>query len=123
MAIAPVEGQSKPAGQWRIIENVSYLVIQGANDADVASFMGSQQWDSVKSNGDGPWFKAELYIYRANHGQFNTVWGPTDAGAPNSWMLTIKPLMSGEDQRRFAKTYISGFLEATLHNRREYLPL
>jgi dienelactone hydrolase len=123
MAIAPVEGQYKPAGQGRIIENVSYLVIQGANDADVASFMGSQQWERVKFNGDGPWFKAELYIYRANHGQFNTVWGRTDAGAPYSWMLNLKPLMSGEDQRRIAKTYIAGFLEATLHNRREYLPL
>src|SRR5439155_150820 len=27
----------------------------------------------------GPWFKAEIYGYRANHGQFNTVWGRTDA--------------------------------------------
>ncbi len=123
MAIAPPEGQYKPAGQWRVIENVSYLVLQGANDADLSTFMGSQQWERVKFSGNGPWFKAELYIYRANHGQFNTVWGRTDAPAPYSWMLNLKPLMSGEDQRRIAKTYIAGFLEASLHNRREYLPL
>jgi hypothetical protein len=32
-------------------------------------------------------------------------------------------LIPGEEQRRISKTYISAFLEATLHERREYLPL
>jgi hypothetical protein len=31
--------------------------------------------------------------------------------------------LSGEDQRRIGKIYFSAFLEATLHNRREYLPM
>jgi hypothetical protein len=31
--------------------------------------------------------------------------------------------MPGEEQRRISKTYISAFLEATLHGRHEYLPL
>ena len=77
----------------------------------------------MKFTRPGPWFKAEIYAYRANHGQFNTVWGRTDAGEPLSWLLNLKPLMPGEEQRRISKTYISAFLEATLHDRREYLPL
>lgn len=123
VAIAPVDGQYRPAGQWRALENVSYLTIQGANDADVSSFEGSRQWERIAFNDGGDWFKAELYIYRANHGQFNTVWGRSDAGYPLGWILNLKPLLGGEDQRRIGRIYISAFLEATLHDRREYLPL
>jgi len=123
VAIAPADGQYKPAGQHRWIEDVSYLTLQGAHDADVSSFMGSRQWEHVRYTKPGPWFKAEIYAYRANHGQFNTVWGRTDAGEPLSWFLNLKPLMPGEEQRRIAKTYIAAFLEATLKGRREYVPL
>jgi dienelactone hydrolase len=123
VAIAPADGQYKPAGQSRWIEDVSYLTLQGAQDADVSSFMGSRQWDHVRYTQPGPWFKAEIYAYRANHGQFNTVWGRTDAGEPLSWFLNLKPLLAPEAQRRIAKTYIAAFLEATLKDRREYLPL
>lgn len=123
VAIAPADGQYKPAGQWRYIENVNYLTLQGASDADVSSFVGSRQWDRVRYTREGPWFKAEIYAQNANHGQFNTSWGRTDAGEPLSWFLNLKPLMAGDDQRRISKTYITAFLEATLHDRREYVPL
>ncbi len=123
VAIAPADGQYKPAGEDRRIEDVSYLTLQGAHDADVSSFMGSRQWDHVRYTQPGPWFKTEIYAYRANHGQFNTVWGRTDAGEPLSWFLNLKPLLPGEEQRRISKTYIAAFLEATLNGRREYVPL
>lgn len=123
VAIAPVDGQYKPAGAYRIIKDVSYFTIQGANDSDVSSFNGSRQWDHLKYTDGGNFFKAELYIYGANHGQFNTRWGRSDAGHLLGWFLNLKPLMDPEDQRRIAKTYLSGFLEATLHGRREYLPM
>lgn len=123
VAIAPADGQYKPAGQWRTIEDINYFTIQGANDADVSSFMGSRQWDHVRFSGNGDFFKSELYIYRANHGQFNTVWGRTDFSAPVNWFLNLQPLLPGQEQRRIAKIYIAAFLEATLHNRREYVPL
>ena len=48
VAIAPPDGQYKPAGDWRTIENVNYLTLQGANDGDVSSFTGSRQWDHVR---------------------------------------------------------------------------
>lgn len=123
VAIAPADGQYKPAGQWRVIEDLNYFTLQGANDADVSSFMGSRQWDHVRFSGKEECFKSELYIYRANHGQFNTVWGRTDTSAPGNWFLNLRPLLPPEDQRRIAQIYISAFLEATLHNRHEYLPL
>ncbi|HMF77732.1 MAG TPA: hypothetical protein VK604_18900 [Bryobacteraceae bacterium] len=123
VAIAPVDGQYKPAGQWRWIQDVNFFTIHGSNDGDVSSFQGSRQWDHLRFSGHGDYFKSELYIYRANHGQFNTSWGRTDHGAPGNWFLNLQSLLPGEDQRRIAKVYLSAFLEATLHNRREYVPL
>lgn len=123
VAIAPVDGQYKPAGAYRIVKDVSYFTMQGANDSDVASFTGSRQFDHVEYTDGGNFFKAELYIYGANHGQFNTRWGRSDAGHLMGWFLNLKPLLDPEDQRRIAKTYISGFLEATLHGREEYRPM
>jgi dienelactone hydrolase len=123
VAIAPVDGQYKPAGQPRWIEDVSYLTLQGAHDMDVASFDGSRQADHVRYTQPGPWFAAEIYAYRANHGQFNTVWGNDDAGKPLGWLLNLKPLMPGDEQRRITKTYISAFLEATLKDHGEYVPI
>jgi len=90
---------------------------------DVSSFDGSRQWDHVRFTQPGPSFKAEIYAYRANHGQFNTSWGRDDAGRPLGWLLNLKPLMPAEEQRRISKTYISAFLEATLKDHREYIPI
>jgi hypothetical protein len=67
--------------------------------------------------------KAALYIHRANHGQFNTVWGPYDAGPPLSHLLNRGPLLDPENQRTVAKVAISAFLEATLRGRAEYIPM
>ena len=124
VAIAPVDGQYKPAGEYRVIKDVSYFTIQGANDSlDVASFNGSRQWDHVHYSDGGDFFKSELYIYGANHGQFNTRWGRSDVGHMLGWLLNQKVLLDPKDQREIAKVYISAFLEATLHGRREYLPM
>ena len=109
VAIAPVDGQYKPAGEYRVIKDVSYFTIQGANDSDVASFNGSRQWDHVHYSDDGDFFKAELYIYGANHGQFNTRWGRSDVGHLLGWFLNQKPLLDPIDQRQIAKTYMFCF--------------
>ncbi len=123
VAIAPDDGHYRPAGEHRTITDVSYLIMQGGWDADVSWFRGSRQFDYVRYTHPGPSFKSELWIYRANHGQFNTVWGRRDSWGPLAWFLNTKPLMTPEDQRRVAQVYIAAFLEATLRNRREYLPL
>ena len=109
-----------PAGESRVLNDVNYLTIQGAHDADVSSFLGSGQWDHVRFGGDVDCFKSELYVYGANHGQFNTVWGRTDTRGPRGWFLNLRPLLSGADQRKIAKVYVAAFLEATLHGRNEY---
>jgi dienelactone hydrolase len=124
VAIAPIDGQYKPAGKPTPVSDVSYLVLQGAHDGDVSSFSGERQYQRVKLKAAEPYaFKAALYIYRANHGQFNTVWGDGDAGWPRSMLLDRGALLDPEAQRRIAKVAISAFLEATLHGERSYVQL
>jgi hypothetical protein len=123
VGIAPDDGNYRPAEQHRTVHDVSYLVLQGGWDADVSSFRGSRQFDDTRFTRPGPSFKTELWIYRANHSQFNTVWGRSDDWGALAWLLNLKPLMQGEEQRRVARVYICAFLEATLRDRREYLPL
>ncbi len=123
VALAPVDDGYRPAGQSAPIEDVSYLVLHGSHDADVPNFEGLRPFKRVKL-GDGRYrFKAAVYVYRANHGQFNTVWGDDDLGPPFQGFLLRRVLLSGEEQRRATEVLVSGFLESTLHDRREYLAM
>ena len=65
-------------------------------------------------------FKAALWSYRANHGQFNTVWGPSDHGPLGGAQLNLAPLLRPGEQEDVAKTAIGAFLEASLHGREAY---
>lgn len=124
IAIAPVDQQYKPAGHPAEITDVNYLVLQGSHDGDVSSFKGIQQYERVSFTGpQGKLFKAAVYIYRANHGQFNSLWGDQDRSGVLGGLLNKAALLDDEAQRQIAEVYISAFLEATLNDRSEYLPL
>jgi dienelactone hydrolase len=123
VAIAPVDGQYEPGESRSKFENVSYLVLHGAQDADVNSYMGSQQYERIQFTDSLYHFKAGVYVYGANHGQFNTSWGNNDIGNPFTGLLNLKQLLSAEDQQKIAEVYIGSFLDITLKNKKEYLPL
>lgn len=122
-AIAPVDGQYKPTGVFTPVENVNYMVIHGSHDGDVSSFAGLRQYQRLRFTDGKPWFKTAWYVYRANHGQWNSVWGNKDNGPRSGRVLDLRTLMPEEDQRQFSKVVIGAFLEATLHGKTEYLPL
>jgi dienelactone hydrolase len=123
VAIAPVDRQYQPAGEPIPLEDVNYLVLQGSHDMDVRSFDGYNAFDRVSFSGDGFFFKSALYIWGANHGQFNTVWGDNDLGTPPIWLYNREQLLSGEAQTQIAGVLTSAFLQATLGERPDYLPL
>ncbi|MEP7383946.1 MAG: hypothetical protein ABI910_19855 [Gemmatimonadota bacterium] len=123
VAIAPVDGQYQPANKPTPITNYNYFLIHGSHDGDVSSFAGLAQYERLKFTGDASWFKSAIYVYRANHGQWNTVWGSLDGGKRSARSLDVRGLISQADQRRFAEVYITAFLEATLRGRTEYLPM
>ncbi|MDQ6830373.1 MAG: hypothetical protein M3081_16060, partial [Gemmatimonadota bacterium] len=72
VAIAPVDGQYRPADVPTPLDNVNYLVIHGSHDGDVSTFNGNRQWERIRFTDGKPWFKSAIYVYRANHGQWNT---------------------------------------------------
>lgn len=123
VSIAPVDGQYKAAGQFTPLENVNYLVIHGSHDGDVSTFTGLRQFERLKFTDGKPYFKAAFYMYRANHGQWNTVWNNKDNGPRSGRSLDLRTLIAPEEQRQFGKLVISGFLEATLHGNKDYLPM
>jgi dienelactone hydrolase len=124
VAIAPVDGQYRPGEDRTPLENVNYLVIHGANDGDVQSFAGLRQYERIKFTDDeSHFFKSAVYVYGANHGQFNSTWGNRDSGMPYGSLLNIDALMPEEDQQKVGQIYISAFLQSTLQSKTEYTDL
>ncbi len=122
-AIAPVDGQYEPGNTRSALKDVNYFVLHGSQDADVSSFAGSKQYERITFSDSLYHFKSGLYIYGANHGQFNTSWGNNDVGTPFTRLLNLKQLLTAEEQREIAKVYLSAFFEVTLKDDKKYLPL
>ena len=123
IAIAPVDGQYMPSETGTFFSNVDYFVLQGSNDMDMQSYHGARQFQRITFNDDQYHFKAGLYIFGANHGQFNTRWGRNDVGYPGIAVYNRKQIMPENDQEMIGKVYISAFLEATLHHQNGYVAL
>lgn len=104
------------------LKNINYLSLQGSYDADEASFFGLRQYQRISYNDSIDYFKAGVLVHRANHGQFNSIWGRRDYGEPFGWFLNTGPLITGEDQRNVAKVYISAFAERVFNQKDEYEP-
>ena len=122
VAIAPIDGQYSPGGRGARLENINYLVIHGSHDADVNSFDGLNQYERARFS-EGNHFKAALYIYRANHGQFNSAWGSRDHLDFLGGLINRADLLSEAQQQQIAKVYITAFLEASLRGQEDYRPL
>ncbi|NPV74740.1 MAG: MFS transporter [Anaerolineae bacterium] len=122
-AIAPVDGTYQPSQKPLQLENINYFVMHGAQDMDVITFMGARQYARVQFTDGQPWFKAGLYLYGANHGQFNTRWGRLDMPRPVAYLFNTRQLIPPEDQQQVARVYLSAFLEAALNGQTGYLPL
>ncbi len=123
IALAPTDGRYHPRSPVPPLEDINYLVLQGSHDGDLGGFAGARRYRRIAFTGREYRMKAALYIYRANHSQFNTVWGQQDEDPPLAYLLNRGPLLDPEEQRSIAKVYLSAFLEATLHARPEYVPL
>ncbi len=123
IAFAPMDGSYLPAEQEIVLEDVNYLVLQGAHDMDVFTFQGDKQYSRVDFTGDEDCFKAAVYIYGANHGQFNTSWGRKDLFEPIMRVFNLEQLIPGEEQRQVARVTVGAFLEATLRGETGYRAL
>ncbi len=117
-AIAPVYRQYDPAGLELKLKDVNYLVLHGAHDMDVYSFMGANTYRQVDVSESG--MKAQIWMQYANHGQFNSSWQVHDVSGLASLGFHEKMLMSMDEQQQAAKVFIGAFLQSTLLDRSEY---
>jgi dienelactone hydrolase len=120
VAIAAAEGQFEPSGVPIPLEDVSYFAIQGSHDSDIYAFQSGRQYERTRYTADGPWFKSTLYVYGANHSQFNAHWGGRDFDGLSGWLLNTRNLLPAAEQRRIAEVYISAFMEINLRGQSGY---
>jgi dienelactone hydrolase len=123
VAIAPCDSRYKPAGRPLTLRNADYLLLAGGHDADMNYLDGLGQYSRTTFSENPGGFKALAYLYRANHGNFNTSWGNADQGWFESLVLNRRPLLSAEEQQQATKVLIAGFLEASLNEREAYRAL
>lgn len=119
VAIAPSDGQYDRTRV--ILRDTDYLTLQGGHDGDATAWMGIRQYARTVVRDGG--FRAAIWSYRSNHGQFNDVWGRSDQGPLGGALLDLGPLAAPEDQRDVARTAIGAFLEASLLGRTDYRDL
>jgi dienelactone hydrolase len=123
VAIAPVDGQYQSGETPTRLNDINYFALHGAQDGDVTTYMASMQFERIDFSGKDYYFKSGLYIHGANHGQFNTSWGDNDNTTSFPGLFNKHDMMPEKEQQQIAKVYISAFLETTLNDKREYLPL
>ena len=121
IAIAPVDGQYHPRDDFTWIRDTNYLVIHGSHDGDVTSYSGYSTYSRTRFQDCADCFKAGYYLLGANHGQFNTSWGDTDAPFTFARWLNRQHLIPGPDQRRVAKALFMAFMRTTLFGDDRYL--
>lgn len=119
VALAPMDGQYQHAEGRNTLKNVNYLILQGGHDADVYQFLGNQQWQRVHFDDGKDYLKQSIYIYRANHINFNQNMSD-DFHWGRSKNFYAK-LLSPQQQEQITKVFVSAFLEATLAGKKEYI--
>lgn len=116
-AIAPTDNQYQPVTGPTVVPD-TYFLIHGSRDGDVSTFSGYDTYNRAHAVdlanptvSDGK-IKALLWVYRANHNQFNSTW-------PSEWPPA--PPMPRSSQEQIAKVQFGVLAEALLLDRRKYL--
>lgn len=120
ISIAGTDGQYLPSGKSVSLQNLNYLALHGSHDMDVNTFDSSNQYNRIHFTNKEDFFKAYVYIYGANHGQFNQTWSRGDGVGIGNQLFNLKQLMPRKYQENLAKVFISSFLDATLKNNQNY---
>jgi hypothetical protein len=117
VAIAPTDRQYQPLTGPTVVPD-SYCLIHGSRDGDVSSFAGYNTYNRAHAVSlanptvsDGE-LKALLWVYRANHNQFNSIWASETPPATT---------MPRSDQELVAKVFLGTIAQAMLLDHVEYL--
>jgi hypothetical protein len=116
-AIAPTDRQYIPTSGPTIVPD-NYFLIHGSRDGDVSSFAGYNTYNRAHAVdlanptvSDGK-LKALLWVYGANHNQFNSAWSSETPPA------TTMPRVQ---QEQIAKVHLGALAQALLLDQAEYV--
>jgi len=115
--MAPTDGQFPvKGGSAALIPNdVEYFMLQGSRDTGTYNFRGIQFFSKLfSSSRQFRGTKSMLWIYGANHSNWNTVW-------EKAFSRKISPeALSPKHQRQIALTYSGAYFLMTLYGKDEY---
>ena len=124
VAIAPVDGQYKPAekfhaGRERELPGDPRLARRRRrrSSTDCGSTSACSSPTASRTS------RRRCTCIARITGSGTRVWGNKDNGPRSARMLDLRGLLEPEEQREFGKVYISAFLEATLKGDKRYLPM
>jgi len=116
-AIAPTDRQFTPVSGPTVVPD-SYYLIHGSKDSDVFTFEGYHTYERAHgvdlanpTVSDGK-FRAMLWVHKANHNQFNSIWAsetPPGVAMPRA------------SQEEIAKVHLGALAQAVLLDRAEYM--
>jgi hypothetical protein len=115
-AIAPTDRQYQPLTGPTVVPD-HYFLIHGSRDGDVSSFEGYNTYnrahavDPANPTASDGKRKALLWVYRANHNQFNSVWATETPGTPT---------LSRPEQEQVARVHLGALAQAFLLGRGNY---
>ena len=116
-AIAPTDRQFTPVTGPTVVPD-SYYVIHGSKDSDVVTFEGYHTYerahavDLANPTVSDRKFKAMLWVHKANHNQFNSIWASETAPGV---------ALTRASQEQIARVHIGALAQAVLLDRAEYL--
>jgi hypothetical protein len=112
-AIAPTDRQYEPLTGPTVVPD-NYFLIHGSRDGDVSTFEGYNTFSRAHAVdlanptvSDGR-FKALLWVYRANHNQFNTTW-PSETPPATT--------LPRAEQEQIARVHLGALAAALLQDR------
>jgi hypothetical protein len=115
-AIAPTDGQYTPLSGPTVVPD-SYFLIHGSRDGDVSTFSGYDTYNRAHAvdlanttSSDGR-FKSLLWVYRANHNQFNSTWPTETPGTPT---------LTRPEQEQVARVQFGALAATVLMDRCDY---
>jgi hypothetical protein len=118
-AIAPTDRQYVPVTGSTVVPD-NYFLIHGSRDGDVSSFSGYNTYNRAHAVdlanptvSDGK-FKALLWVYGANHNQFNSIW----ASETLPGFAMPRP-----SQEQIARVHFGALAQAILLDRPEYMDI
>ncbi len=118
VSIAPIEGQYRPAGRRLTVpRDVDFLVLHGSHDGDVTEHFGLRfvQREPIEVPPRDV-IRAGIWIYGANHAQFNTFW----ARGQDPWTALRANLLTESDQQAVALVTITATLLAAFDRQPGY---